>query len=593
MFARFSLMSLMFLAFFACPALEIPSPGDGGVPDAGVSPDAGEPTDGGELPDAGAPDAGLLLDLRLVRGAPYEARAVAEHPGAAPFALTRTTYALELGCDAGACDYEFRALDGGALLARRTQLKPLFGASVSRDGKLASFFEAPVASVCAQSDGTTLPLWTGAWHLLDLATGQTRAQLQDHVTAEYFDPAFLPANHHARLMPIDAARCEPSALLLRETRAPHAAPPVESRLGVESFILDEVADGRLVNLRMVAGLQRVEVVDPFVPASDVVVTDDSDEVRVTAGFVHATTRYPVRRFSTFELATGRLVHTELPWTERSFIFFAASGRTIVFCDPARPVAACEVRDGLGERPPVTFQVGQAFGRLQLALAGRGDFVTWVRGGQVWRRSLVDGREEVVLPAPMQLRAVGDGRAVLATDETSAVALDADRVHRFEGRAQAVLDPGALGGAPDLRQAGTVLVIAADATGGQNWLHAWHVPSGRIARLTDSLFFNPPFRAPLTAAARCEAPGFVRSAGWPVDSGRVDARLLHFAEFVPSPTESTLRLFVLPVELDAPPRLVAEVPTTACGSPLADPEGTAVWLPVPMPTGGVRVVLARP
>lgn len=591
---RLLVMPLMFLALSACPALENPTPDDAGTPDAGVMPDAGEPLDGGDGVDAGAPDGGVLLDLRLVRGAPYVTRAIAEHPGAAPFALTRSGYALELGCDAGACDFEFRALDGGALLARRTQLRSLFGTSVSRDGKLASLFEAPVPSSCTQADGAVISLWKGAWHLLDLATGETRAQLDDHVTPEYFDPAFLSSNHHARLMPIDPARCDFAPLLLRDARAPYAAPPVEPRLGTDSFLLDELGDGRLINLRVAGGLQRVEVMDPFVPSADVLVTGDSDEVRVTAGFVHATTRYPAQRFSTFDLAQGRLVHTDLPFTERTSLLFSASGRFVAFCDTARPVAACDVRDGLGESAPFTFQVAQAFGRLQLALAGRAGFVTWVKGEQVWRRSLGDGHEDMVHPSAAQLRTVGDGRAVLAIDATSVVAIDADRVYLFEGRPVAVLDGGALGGPADLRQAGTVLVITASPSGGAHWLHAWHVPSGRIARLTDSLLFNPPFQAPLSSAARCEAPGFVRSAGRPADSGRVDARLLHFTEFVPG-VEPKLRLFVMPVELDAAPRLIAEVPPDACGTPLSDTDASVVWLPVPMPTptGGVRAVMARP
>jgi hypothetical protein len=191
-----------------------------------------------------------------------------------------------------------------------------------------------------------------------------------------------------------------------------------------------------------------------------------------------------------------------------------------------------------------------------------------------------------------VRTVGGGRGVIVIDGETLVAIDADRAFTFPGALRGFVDPVASGASHDASHAGTLLVITSNTSGSEIWLHAWNTETGRIARLTDSLFFNPPFQAPLTAAELCNAPGFVRSAGWPFESSFVQTKLLHFAEFVPQ-AQPLMRLFVMPVDLSAPPRLIAEGPSGFCGTPLATPSGDRVWLPVPMPTGGVRGVMATP
>ncbi|HEY1086651.1 MAG TPA: hypothetical protein VGE37_03115, partial [Archangium sp.] len=119
--------------------------------------DAGEATDAGLELDAGVRD----VDWRQARGAPWSTRVVGEYAGARPFAMTDGGFVLVTACDAGACDYEFRDPDGN-LKQRRTNLRPLFGTTVSPTGAFASLFDATPGE-CTRTDGSRSTFWSGAW----------------------------------------------------------------------------------------------------------------------------------------------------------------------------------------------------------------------------------------------------------------------------------------------------------------------------------------------------------------------------------------------------------------------------------------------
>jgi hypothetical protein len=84
---------------------------------------------------------------------------------------------------------------------------------------------------------------------------------------------------------------------------------------------------------------------------------------------------------------------------------------------------------------------------------------------------------------------------------------------------------------------------------------------------------------------------VRVAGAPAESAFVDASLLHFTEFIPS-AQPVLRTFVMPLDLSAPPRLVAQSVPDACGTPLLARDGSRLWFPVPA-ADGVKTNWATP
>jgi len=116
-----------------------------------------------------------------------------------------------------------------------------------------------------------------------------------------------------------------------------------------------------------------------------------------------------------------------------------------------------------------------------------------------------------------------------------------------------------------------------------------VKEGVVARVTDQLFFNPPFNAPFTADTQCSAPGFLRSLGPPAASASQPGRFIHFTSFGPA-AQPKLHVFVVPSDLSAPPRRIAELEPDQCAPPLVSPSGRRLWLPV-RTNGGVRVVLA--
>ena len=95
---------------------------------------------------------------------------------------------------------------------------------------------------------------------------------------------------------------------------------------------------------------------------------------------------------------------------------------------------------------------------------------------------------------------------------------------------------------------------------------------------------------LDCSPKGDAPGFVRSAGAPVESTLQDAAWLHFTEFVPA-AQPRQRLFVVPVDLSAPPRLLADVPSGECGTPLRA-AGGRFWVPAPVGEDTVRALMTE-
>lgn len=557
MHLRFFVLALVSLPFAACPPLENSPPADGGASDSGVTPDAGDT-------DAGA-DAGDL-DYRQLRGAPLS---LVEGPvvDGAPFAVTDAGFALITNCDGGACDYEWRN-DDGSLRTRRENLRGLFGTNIARSGRVASLYEVRARSQCTDTQGDTHSLFEGDWHLVDVATGSSLDTVPNIASSAYLDPAFLRSGLHARLLPEESTQCTYTPVL-RTTRVPFGISPLQTHLDPASWVEDELRDGRLLVSRPVESLV---MLDPISPSIVTTITDEATQLLTTNGFAHAFARQPVQAVVTYDYSGYRSVRTDLPWMQRDHLIRLVAGRYFVLCGGSQPLTRCEVFDGRAQHSPAAIEVSKVNGVLQLAVAAEAGIVVWARSGQMIRRELFSGIETVVSEEPMAVRSVGQGYGVLLTSATKAMAMavDATSVRALPGRFTTALDV-----ANDLPQGQTVLIISTSESGGEAWLTAWHPESGRLARLTDSLNFNAPFGAPLTAAEKCNAPGFLRAAGVPADSANVESSLLHFTEFVPQ-AQPVVRTFVMPHDLSAAPRLLGESAPDSCVTPLSD--GARVWFP---------------
>lgn len=555
-----------------------PTP-DGGNADAG-------PHDAGEE-DAGV-DAGLeLRDWRTTRGAPFKTSVIGEYRGAA-FALGDGFFALATRCDGGACDYEWRD-DAGAVTTTRANLRSAFDTAVSPDRRLLSMVSLTSAGACTNAGGFSYDWLRGAWQLIDLS-GTVVNEQPDAVVPLEVGAAFLRHGRHVRFSEISLSNCERNLGTIRSTFAPFQTPQEVSMLPASAWVDDELAATRLLT----SWGESIAIVDLDSGALERV-SDGATERLDSGSFVHAFTRHFVEAITSYELTTRAAKTTAIPNQEDDFTTDSASHRYAVVCasEDMQLRRRCLVVDGRAEHPRADLRVGRAAGRRQLAVAGREDFLVYVDGAAtaVVRRDLRSGAETALGLPPGRLRAVGDGRAVLLTTSDSAWAIERDQVVRFEGRLVAALSAELSGARPELPQSQLVLVVSANASGSEHWLTAWHVGQRRLVRLTDSVSYNPPFNAPFTAATDCAAPGFVRTVGAPADSIVQRADLLHFTEFVPSATPK-LRVFVMPIDLSAPPRLLAELDAGRCAPPLAAISGRRLWLPVPTPAGLVRAVFAE-
>lgn len=574
---------LMVVVFSGCaaasdPCKANPSACDGGLDASG--PDGGDPgSDGGS--EAGP--APQTLDWRNTRGPALAAEVIGEYPGEA-FALSETSFAVRSGCDGGLCSTTVRGFDGG-VVAALGPTRTMYGLNISPDGKQALLAGVTAEGTCTDAEGYTSDWFQGAQSLVDLASGEVRLSLPGLRNLAFAEPAFFRGGSHIRTFIQDPATCASDTLGWRSTQPPHAQP---AGLPPRSYVDDDLPDGRLL-------------VSTFPETVSVRAADGTRGVEVSTGavawfasgeFVHAFERWPVTSVASLELAADA-VRRGAPAVGGLYPE-GASHRFLSLCgsDDLQHRRPCEVLDGKGVLPPADVLVDQFARRRQLAVAGREEFLVYLDGmtGGVVRRDLRTGADTPLPLPPGLLRPVGDGGAVLLLAGQGAWAIERDRVFAFEGRLAGAYALDVIGGDPALPQSQVVLVVTTSPSGGEAWLTAWHVGLRRVVRLTDSLNYNPPFGAPFTASEDCAMPGYVRSAGTPAESAGQRARYLHFTRFVPAELPK-LEVYVLPVDLSAPPRLFAELDRGLCTPPLASPGGGRLWLPVRTPAGVVRAVFA--
>ncbi|MDP3499678.1 MAG: hypothetical protein Q8S33_05075 [Myxococcales bacterium] len=585
------------LSFFtACPAL-VTSPGpDGGPPDAGspdAAPDGG--ADAGAL-DAGALDAGtppvardggvVFLDWLTVRGAPLTPVVEAELPGR-PFALSDTTYALESECDAGACTYAWYA-DGGALLRRHVGLAPVATDSFSTDGTKFAALEVTERFVCSAM-GASLPLVEGTWGLYDGLTGE-RLVAHGPMVADpgLIGSAFTTHGTIVRRERYDRSTCELTETTPLLTTPPYTTPTVLAAIPSDPafppYVEDDTADGRLI-VSGRAGLDSpVGLARPLDVASYLQLDADHRLVQQSGGFVHVLGAFPFSRLASVQLAPQTRRDTPLPTSEAYFSAAVFSRQWVMACAQDRPgERRCDAVDGLGQRARRTTIVGPALPALAGALETA---VYRTPDGGIEQLDLVTGDRTMIDVPATTVRSVGIGDAFLLNDVDRAWGLTRGVPFRLGERVRALYR-----GATQVEQpqSDVVLIVSSNETGSRTFLDLWNVKEGKVARVTDELFFNPPFNAPFTADTQCGAPGFLRSLGPPSASASQPGRVIHFTTFVAG-VQPKVQVFVVPADLSSPPRRLAELEPDQCSPPLVSPSGRRVWLPVVM-NGGVRVVLA--
>ena len=534
-----------------------------------------------------AGDGGVVfLDWLTVRAPPLTPVVEAELPGR-PFALSDSTYALESDCDAGACTYAWYA-DGGALLRRHVGLAPVATDSFSTDGTKFAALEVTDRFVCSAM-GASRPLVEGTWGLYDGRSGE-RLVAHGPLLADpgLINSAFSSHGTIVRRDGFDRATCEQVESTPLLTTPPYTTPEVLAAIPSDApyppYVEDDTADGQLV-VSARSGLDTpVGIARPRDTASYVQLDGDHRLLRQSGGFLHVLGGFPFNRLASIELSRQARNHTPLPSSEAYFSAAVLSRRWVMVCSMERPgERRCDAVDGVGQHARRTTLVGPALPSLAGALDSA---VYRTPDGGIEQLDLVTGARSLVEVPATTVRPVGVGDGYLLNDLDRAWGLTRGVPFRLGERVSA-LYRGAM--QVEQPQSDVVLIVSSNETGSRTFLDLWNVKEGKVARVTDELFFNPPFNAPFTADTQCGAPGFLRSLGPPSASASQPGRFIHFTTFVAS-AQPKIQVHVVPADLSSPPRRIAELEPDQCSPPLVSPSGRRVWLPVVM-NGGVRVVLA--
>lgn len=554
--------------------------------DGGSAGDAGFPSDGG-IDDGGPIEASpVFLDWRNERGAALDLRVERELAGR-PFALSDAAYAIQSDCQDGVCDYTWYNNDH-SVRQQHLDLAPAASDWSSPDGTLFAAVQVDEAYVCTH-EGWSLPLVDGTWGLYDARRGE-RLVAHGPISADPYaiQSAFTRHGSVVRLEPYDRSRCEMASSTPLSTRAPYAEPEalgsIPSDPARPPYVEDDTADGQLIVTTRNGLNTPVGVVRPREPGSYTQLDSDHQVALQSGGFLHVLGGWPFRRATSLHLSTGAQRQAPLAYDEADFTATVVSGRWVATCTQSvYGQRRCDATDGLGALPRRSFTAGAPLP----ALAGRAQIVvTSTAGGE---RTVLDLRTGASTPLGLEdgpARVVGSGAGVILQNEDQVYGLTRDQPFRIGERARAVLT-GA--GQLEQPQSDVVFVVSANETGSLAYLDIWNVATGKVVRVTDQLFFNPPHNAPFTADEQCGAPGFLRSVGPPAASASQPGRFLHFTQFVPA-AQPKVQVFILPADLSAPPRLIAELEPDQCSPPLISASEDRIWLPVVIP-GGVKVALA--
>lgn len=600
---RTHLVSFLSAALLGCPGPATPTV-DGGTDlseDAGLdagSPDAG-PVDAGPS-DAGAPDAGLpdggpplrgdggvvFLDWLTERGTPLAPVVEAEVTGRA-FALSDTAWAVESDCDAGVCTYTWFS-GAGTVVRRHVGLAPVATDSFSPDGTKFAAVEVSDRFVCS-SMGASVPLVEGQWGLYDGLTGERLVSHGPLITDPgLIQSAFTQHGSIVRRERYDRRTCEQVESTPLQTTPPYTVPDalaaVPSDPGFPPYVEDDTADGRLIVTARVGLTMPLGLVRPRQPGSYQQLEADHQLFRASGGFLHVLGGWPLTRVSSLSPGAALGRNASLPSSEAFFSVAAFSRQFVMACAQTQAgERRCDSVDGTGLRLPRTTSTGPALpavaGALETAVYATPD-------GGIEQLDLATGTRTALQVPATTIRTVGVGEGFLLSSAGRAWGLTRGAPFPLGERVRALLR-----GATQVEQpqSDIVFVVSSNDTGSQTFLDIWNVKEGKVARVTDQLVFNPPASAPFTADTSCSAPGFLRSLGPSLASASQPGRFIHFTTFVAS-AQPKIHVFVVPTDLSAPPRRIAELEPDQCSPPLVSPTGRRLWLPVVTNTG-VRVVLA--
>lgn len=544
----------------------LPDAGSPSGPDAGAPPSDAPP---GDAPPDDMPGPLQRLDWRTTRGAPLPTTSVTL-PSAELFAQSTDGFVTRSDCqNAPGCTLTWRDL-AGVQGIQRDHLSRVTATTVSPDGTRAVMVATEALESCADDRGVT-PVVRGALQLLDLATGDVSFELSLRSNL-WSATGFTPLTDWFFAAPIEGSGCMASTTGLRSATSPFGVPP---GLDATDQFVRFIDARRWLTIR---GGTKLGLADPQTPGSFQLLGEDPSRFDVTQGWAHVYLGFGNLAQDVVSVPpAGPVRQTSL----RDEDWFAAGslGRWVRVCGLPRPSPddyySCRVVDARGEQAPVEFRVSSPLVRSDdTVLLGRGAvvFVGPTDDGSraVQRIALASGRREVLHPGDGVLRPLGDGAAALLLQDGAAWLIEAESEERVTTQVTSVISvpqiPLLARGAG--RQDDVALLVSSTGTGSST-LAILDLRTRRVATVTDSVYFSHPPGSPFAFDDGCGQPWTTRSSGSVVEGLIQDPHQLFFVE---QGTPATL--WVLPIDLSAPPRRLAELTgdPAGCHAPLASPDG---------------------
>jgi hypothetical protein len=324
--------------------------------------------------------------------------------------------------------------------------------------------------------------------------------------------------------------------------------------------------------------------DPLTPGSfrSLSGDDTSPFFDVTQGWVHVYLGYANLAQDVVSIPpSGPMRTTALH--DADWYSFGARGRWILVCGlpQTEGYRNCRVIDAKGEVAPADFRTTFAFNRPDDAVLLDSGAVVFVgptenKSPAVQRLVLATGRREILHPGDGTLRSLGDGAAALLLQDGDAWLIEAGREELVAQHVSQVVGVPQI---PALAALGRVLgrqddlaLLVSSRGAGQFTLTILDAHTRRLATVTDSLYFTVPLGAPFSFNDGCGQPWTTRNGGSIIEGLFQHPQHLFFVE---QGTPATL--WLLPIDLSAPPRRLAELAgdPASCHAPLTSPDGRRV------------------
>jgi hypothetical protein len=456
--------------------------------------------------------------------------------------------------------------------------------AIAPDGRRTQLVALDAIETCTDGQGD-FQVFRGALQLLDLATGAASFELPLRSNS-WSVQGFTPLSDWFFAAPLEGTACNSTTTGLRSATSPFAPP--RGLDATDEFV--QAVDAR--NWVVLRSGAKIGLADPLVPSSfrSLSGSDPDPFFDLTQGWVHVYRGFADLALDVVSISpTAAMRQTTLDESE-SWHSFGARGRWIRVCglpqttmdSPTVGYRNCRVVDAQGEVAPANFRITFTLSRPDDAvLLGSGAvvFVGPTEDGStaVQRLEFATGRREILHPGDGMLRSLGDGAAALLLQNGAAWLIEAQHEELVaQNVSQVVIAPPqlalALGRRPGRQDDVAALVSSSGA--GQFTLAILDVRTRRLATMTDRLYFTPPFGSPLNFnfGDGCGQPWTTRNAGSPLEGLFQHPQHLFFVE-----QGTTAALWLLPIDLSAPPRRLAELAgdPTSCHAPLTSPDGRRI------------------